>query len=41
MQMAGCWADRMVMVRVDSRAGEMAVEMTMKTAGEMAVDWFD
>ena len=35
--MAGCWVERMVAARVDSRAGGMVVKMTVKAAEEMAL----
>ena len=31
----------MVVARVDSKAGEMVVKMTVKVACKMAVNWFD
>ena len=31
----------MVVARVDSKAGEMVVKMTVEVACKMAVNWFD
>ena len=39
--MADCWAERMVMLSVISRAGWMAVNAAVKGAGSRAMNWVD